>query len=147
MKKILSYLYNDLKSSFRLEKRNCVRKRIDTRIVFIVISRRSPEKVSHQQTGIMHDLSLRGMSFLVDNLYYEGLHIWKDHSFMEPNFLKVAFLLHGISTPIEAEAEVINFSLAGPSCIKRYKIGVKFLDMDKSSADRIKEFLQVKPAG
>jgi hypothetical protein len=146
MKKILSYLYNELKRSFRLEKRNYARKRVDARVVFIVISRRSPEKVSHQQTGVMHDISQRGMSFLVDNLYYDGLHIWKDHSFMEPNFLKIAFLLHGISAPVAAEAEVINFSLAGPSCIKRYKIGVRFLDIDKSSAARIKEFLQEKSA-
>jgi len=143
VKKIFQYLLDDWLKSFHLEKRDFKRKKISQKVVFIIVSRKSPEKTSLQYDAVAYDISIRGMSILVDHLRYDGLHIWKDDSFMEPNYLRLAFYLPGEDKPIEAEAEVVNFSLAGPQALKRYKIGVKFTDISPESLAQIGKFLEL----
>ncbi|MBN1522666.1 MAG: PilZ domain-containing protein [Candidatus Aureabacteria bacterium] len=144
MKKFFQYLLDEWLKSFHLEKRDFNRKKISQKVVFIIISRKFPEKTSLQHDAIAYDISERGMSLFVDHLRYDNLHIWKDDSFMDPNYLRLAFHLPKEEKPIEAEAEVVNFSLASPRAIKRYKIGIKFTDISQESLSSIKQFLACK---
>ncbi len=141
MKKIIQFFLDELHKSFKLEKRGFERRRFSLKVVFLIISRRDSKKVSDQHEAIAVDISEHGMCFLVDHLRYEKLHIWKDDSFMEPNFLKLAFYLPGEEDPVDAQAEVVNFSLAGPRFIKRYKIGVAFTKISPSSKEAVLRFL------
>ena len=142
MKKIFRYLLGDLKKSFKLEKRSFYRKEFHKSVVFIVISRHEDDKSSKQQEGTALDLSILGMCFLVNHLRYDGLHVWKDDSFLDPNYLKIAFMLPGYKNPIEVLAEVVSFSLAGPRYIKQYKLGVKFTDIKSDAREAIKRYME-----
>jgi len=141
VKKIIKFLFSDWLKSFKLEKRVFERKSIQVKVVFIICSRKFPEKSSNQQEAVANDISHRGMSLLVDHLRYDDLHIWKDDSFMDPNFLRVAFQLIGTDKVIETEAEVVNFSLASPRATKRYKLGIKFTEMSSESKISLGKFL------
>jgi hypothetical protein len=144
VKKYLKFLFSEWRKSFKLEKRTFERKEISVKVVFIVVSRKAPDKTSASHDAIGCDISEQGMSLLVDNLRYDGHHIWKDDSFMDPNIIRLAFHLRGEEDPIEAEAEVVNFSLAGPRAIKRYKIGVRFTKISRESLNVIIRFLTRK---
>jgi hypothetical protein len=141
VKKILKYLSGEWLKSFKLEKRSFERKDIHQKLIFIIISTKAPEKTSSQQEAEATDISEQGLSMLVDHLRYDDLHIWKDDSFMEPNYLRLAFHLPGTTAPIEADAVVVNFSLAGPRAMKRYKIGVRFKRIAPEALISIRKFL------